>query len=88
MVSPKMSFINRWFLINLETKAKSHWFRRQLLPSMRDMLDTQPIVRVFFIFSRLDVDTALSVLPAATAIRFSDLFKQDLFGSGCHADIF
>ena len=45
------------------------------------MLDTQPIVRVFFIFSRLDVDTALSVLPAATAIRFSDIFKQDLFGS-------
>ena len=48
---------------------------------MCDMLDTQPIVRVFFIFSRLDVDTALSVLPAATAIRFSDIFKQDLFGS-------
>ena len=88
MVSPKMSFINRWFLINLETNDESHWFRRQLLPSMCDMLDTQPIVRVFFIFSRLDVDTALSVLPAATAIRFSDIFKQDLFGSGCNADIF
>ena len=81
MVSPKMSFINRWFLINLETNDESHWFRRQLLPSMCDMLDTQPIVRVFFIFSRLDVDTALSVLPAATAIRFSDIFKQGLFGS-------
>ena len=81
MVSPKMSFINRWFLINLETNDESHWFRRQLLPSMCDMLDTQPIVRVFFIFSRLDVDTALSVLPAATAIRFSDIFKQELFGS-------
>ena len=52
------------------------------------MLDTQPIIRVFFIFSRLDVDTALSVLPAATAIRFSDLFKQELFNSGCHANIF
>ena len=51
------------------------------------MLDTQPIVRVFFIFSRLDVDTALSILPAATAIRFSNIFKQDLFGSGCHADV-
>ena len=104
MVSPKMSFISRWFLINLETKSvtlsfsriwsQSEWswashigFRRQLLPSMRDMLDTQPIIRVFFIFSRLDVDTALSVLPAATAIRFSDLFKQDLFGSGYHTDI-